>query len=43
MFRSKKIPVAESTIVDTFMTRQTIVIAFVETALYARQVTVGTL
>jgi hypothetical protein len=31
----QKIPLAESTIMDTFMTRQAIVAAYVQTALYA--------
>ena len=43
MFGSQIIPLAEGTIVDAFMTRQTIVAAYVQTALYAEKVAGTTL
>ena len=42
-FGSQKIPLAEGTIVDAFMTRQAIVAALVQTTLYAKKVAGTTL
>ena len=41
--RSKQLLVAECAIVNALVTRQAIVVAFVKTALYAKQVTSATL
>jgi hypothetical protein len=42
-FSSQEVPLAEGTFVDTFMTRQAIVVAFMQTALYAEKVARTTL
>ena len=42
-FGGQKIPFAKGTIVNAFMTRQAIVVAFVQTALYAEKVAGTTL
>jgi hypothetical protein len=42
-FGSQKIPFAESTIMDAFMTRQAIMAAYMQTALYANELAGTTL
>jgi hypothetical protein len=42
-FSSQEVTIAEGTIVDTFVTRQAIVVAFMQTALYAEKVARTTL